>query len=123
MGAVTIQQMANRVSDLMTDRLGIKGHGLSDQLKHGGSRLPRRVQTAALALAQAAENAPNPKLLLQIDQEAVAANYDICLRHLRPMNRAHRLRGRLLGFSTSVLFGLLIMGALIAALMVWRGLI
>jgi hypothetical protein len=115
--------MAYRISDLLSDRLGIKGQDLSEKLSHGGARLPRRVQTAALALAEAAENAPNPKLLMQIDHEAVAKNYDICVRHLRPLNRAHRLRGRLLGFSTSVLFGLLTMGALIAAFMVWRGLI
>ena len=72
MSAVTIQQMADRVAGLMEERLRIRGVGLAEKLRKGGRLLPRRVRVAAEFLAQAAAMAQNAKLLMQIDDGAVA---------------------------------------------------
>lgn len=121
MGAVSIQQMAERVSALLTERLQIKGRDLADKLKRGGRRLPRKVRVAAQDVALASEHSYNPKLLLQINEEKVAENYDICIKHLNGQNKGHKLRGVLLGMSASVLFSLVAVVALVLGVLVWRG--
>ncbi|QCO57925.1 hypothetical protein EOK75_19945 (plasmid) [Pseudorhodobacter turbinis] len=121
MSAVTTRQLAERISVLMTERMHVKGQDLEEKLARAGRRLPRREHKAALALAEAAHQAQNPKLLLQIDEESVAANYDICVKYLSALNRGHRLRGMLLGISTSILFSLLAVVAVLIAVLMWRG--
>jgi len=121
MGAVSIQQMAERISVLLTERLHIKGRDLNDKLGRTGRRLPRKVRHAAQEVAVAMEQSYNPKLLLQIDEGKVAENYDICIRHLNGLNKGYKLRGVLLGLSTTILFSLLAVAALVLAVLVWRG--
>lgn len=82
MGVVTITQMADRVEGLLVERLGARGRDFPAKLRHSGRKLPRKVRRAAEALAQSAEMARNPKFLARVDEELVAQNYDICLRHL-----------------------------------------
>ncbi|MDT8854267.1 hypothetical protein RNZ50_04280 [Paracoccaceae bacterium Fryx2] len=117
MGAVTIQQMADRVSALMEERLRVKGRGLGEKVRRGGRLLPRRVRTAAEGLAQSAHMAQNPKLLLQIDEEQVAEAYDICVRHLGSVNRY----GVLLGMASSATASLMAVAALVIGVLLWRG--
>jgi hypothetical protein len=121
MGAISIQQMAERISALLTERLQIKGQDLAEKLRRGGGRLPRKVRQAAQELATASEHSYNPKLLLQINEEKVAANYDICVRYLTALNKGYRIRGMLLGLSTSILFSLVAVIGLVLAVLVWRG--
>jgi hypothetical protein len=121
MGAVSIQQMAERVSVLLTERLQIKGRDLGDKLYRSGRLLPRKVRQAAKEVAVAMEQSYNPKLLLQIDEEKVAENYDVCIKYLNGVNKGHKLRGVLLGLSTSILFSLLAVVALAVGVLMWRG--
>ncbi len=121
MGAISIQQMAERISALLTERLQIKGQDLADKLRRGGGRLPRKVRVAAQELATASEQSYNPKLLLQINEEKVAGNYDICVKYLTSLNKGYRIRGVLLGLSTSILFSLVAVVGLVLAVLVWRG--
>lgn len=121
MSATTIQQMADRVAQLMEERLRVKGRTLSDKLERGGQMLPRVVRAEARSLATFAEMAQNPKLLLQIDETRVAAAYDVCVRHLGGINAWGRSRGILRGFVTSLLGNLLLLAALITAILAWRG--
>lgn len=121
MGAVTIQQMADRVAALMEERLRMRGVGLTEKLRKGRRVLPRRVRAAADQLAAAAAMAQNPKLLLQVDEAMVAQNYDICIKHLSGMNAWARRRGAMAGVAGSIAFSLLVVAALVVAVLVWRG--
>lgn len=121
MSVATIRQMADRVSGLMDERLGIKGRDLREKLKRGGGRLPRRVRTAASVLAEAAEMALTPKLQVRVDEAKVAEAYDICVRHLSPIGRADRRRGMLSSIGASIAFSLLVVGAGLIGFLVWRG--
>ena len=67
MSAVTIQQMADRVAQLLEERLGLGGRDLSAKLKRAGRVLPKKVRDAGRLLAQSAQKGQNPKLLGQID--------------------------------------------------------
>ncbi|MFM2388654.1 MAG: hypothetical protein RLZZ437_209 [Pseudomonadota bacterium] len=119
MGAVTVQQMAQRVNGLLEERLRARGNTLSDKLHHAGRRLPRRVRQAAGRLSVAEAKSAVPKLLLQVDEGAVARDYDTCVRHLTTINPA--AGGALAGVvrvAASVAVGLLVL-AVFAGGFVW----
>lgn len=121
MSAVTFQQMADRVAGLMEERLRLRGRGLTEKLRKGGRLLPRKVRAAADLVAQAAVQSQNPRLLMQIDREAVAEAYDLCLRHLGGLDRAERVKGLVLNIAASAAFSLLVVAVLLVAVLYWRG--
>lgn len=123
MGAVSIQQMADRVAALMEDRLGLRGDGLAAKTARARRILPRRLHEAATRLAEAAHMSQNPRLLLQVDREKVAADYDALVRHLGGLSRWDRRRAWAVQAAGSVGMALLAAGAVAAALMWWRGLL
>ncbi|MBA3910165.1 MAG: hypothetical protein C0524_09825 [Rhodobacter sp.] len=121
MGAMAVQQMADRVAGLMEERLNLNGRDLSAKVRRGGRLLPKKVRDAAQLLADAAEKSKNPKLLGQIDMGAVADAYDACVRHLMTVDPAERRRNLLAGMVGSVGFGVLALILGIIALLAWRG--
>lgn len=123
MGAIAIQQMADRVAALMEERLGLRGQGLEGKLRKAGRTLPRRVRDAATRLAEAAHMSQNPRLLLQIDEGKVAEDYDLCIRHLSAVSPWDRRKAAILGATTSILVSLGIVAALVVVVLRWRGFI
>ena len=63
MSITTVQQMADRVSGLLEERLRVKGQTLEAKLRAAGRRLPRKVRDAGAALAEAVTMIQNPKLM------------------------------------------------------------
>lgn len=122
MSAVTIQQMAERITALMEQRLRIKGKDLHEKLRRGGGRLlPRKVRVAAVQLADAAERSQNPKLLLQIDETAVVEAYDICSKYLSKIDAGHRRTTGVLRTASSIVISLAVVVVLAMAVLYWRG--
>lgn len=121
MSAVTIQQMAERVTALMEQKLRLKGKDLRGKLRKGGRLLPRRVRAAAEHLADASERSQNPKLLLQIDEAAVVAAYDVCSKHLSKIDAGHRRTSSILGTASSIAASLLVVGVIVIGVLYWRG--
>ena len=121
MGAASIQQMADRVAGLMEERMHLAGAGLAAKLARGGRVLPRKFRDAGERLARAAMMAQSPKLLMQVNEEQVAEDYDLCLRHLVSLSVWDRRMGRLLGATVSVLGILVVVAALMAGVLYWRG--
>lgn len=123
MSAISIRQMADRIAALMEEKLRARGKGLTAKLHSQGRRLPRKVRAAATAVAQEAEKAQNPKLLLQVDHAALARNYDICLHHLTRLKAHSGWFGVTAALAASVAMSVLAVVLLIAAMLRWRGLI
>lgn len=123
MGAITVQQMADRVAALMQERLRVRGTGLREKLRRGGRRLPRRIRKEAEYLAEVAFLAQNPKVQMMLDDERTARAYDACVRHLQAIGRRGRVAGFLVDVAGSVAFQLLVVAALALAVARWRGLI
>jgi hypothetical protein len=121
MGAVAIQQMADRVAQLLEERLALGGRDLAAKLRRGGRALPKRVREGAELLADSAEKAKNPKLLGQIDMGEVADAYDVCVRHLTTIDPAGRRRDTVAGMVGFVGYGILFLVIGIIAVLVWRG--
>ena len=120
MSAVTIQQMTDRVAALLEERLRVKGT-LDEKLRRAGRRLPKRVRAAGEALVQAQAMAQSPKLLMQIDDAAVAIAYDICVRHLGGLSPGAARRGMLLNIAASIGFSLLVVAGLVLVVLYLRG--
>jgi hypothetical protein len=123
MSSVAIQQMADRVAQLLEERLGIGGRDLGAGLRKGGRLLPRRVRDSAQLLADAAVKAKNPKLVAQIDMGAVSDAYDACVKHLMAIDPAERRRSVFSGMVGFVGGGIFLLAIGIIAVLVWRGFI
>lgn len=121
MSAVTIQQMAERITALMEQRLRIKGKDLHEKLRKGGRVLPRRVRAAAEQLADAAERSQNPKLLLQIDEAQVTTAYDVCSKHLGKIDAGYRRTSSVLRQASSMVISLIAVALIVAGVLYWRG--
>ena len=121
MSMVAIQQMADRVAQLLEEKHGLGGRDLAAKLRRGKRLLPRKVRDAADALAAAAEKARNPKLIGQVDMGQVADAYDLCVRHLAGIDPAERRRGTMVSMVESVGIGVLILGVVVVGVMYWLG--
>ena len=121
MSAVTIQQMAERITALMEQKLRLKGKDLREELRKGGRILPRRVRAAAEELADAAEKSQNPKLLLQIDETAVVAAYDVCSKHLSKIDAGYLWTSSMLRTASSIVISLFVVVLLAVGVLYWRG--
>jgi hypothetical protein len=121
MGAVAIQQMADRVAQLLEEKHSLGGRDLAAKLRKSGGVLPRKVRDKAELLAASAAKAKNPKLLAQIDMGDVAEAYDACVRHLAtvdPVKRRSQMVSDMIG---SVGFGVLFLVLALIAFLAWRG--
>lgn len=123
MSGASVQQMADRVAELMEQRLRLRGKGLEEKLRRGGRAVPRRLREAAAVLVEAAELARNPKRMQLVDHEMVAAAYDSCLSQLGAIRPGERRKTAALNMLASAAFSLLVLAGLVAALLYWRRLI
>jgi len=121
MSAVTIQQMADRVAQLLEERLGLGGRGLPAKLKRAGRTLPKKVRDGGRVLAVAAQKAQNPKLLAQVDMGEVTEAYDVCVKHLVTIDPVSRRRELFAGMIGSVGFGVLLLLVAVFGFLAWRG--
>jgi hypothetical protein len=121
MGAVAIQQIADRVAQLMDERLAVRGRTLGAKLQKGGKLLPRRIRDAAANLAEAAQKAQHPQLLGQIDMGKVAEDYDVCVRHLTAIDPAKHRQGAMRALLVAIAWGVLAVIAIVGGFMLWKG--
>jgi len=121
MGAGSVQQMAERIAELMEERLGVRGNGLADKLRRGGRKLPARVRAEAELLAEAAAQADNPKLLARLDHARIARAYDQCLKHLRRARIWERRADAVLSLAGRLALIVIAVAALALGLAWWRG--
>lgn len=119
--SISIQQMADRVAELMEARLRVRGVGLSAKLKRGGRHLPKRVLLAAEALSEAERQAQIPHLQVRIDREATAQAYDICVRYLKPLGAGARRRAFLWNIAGSTAAVTLVTVAMAVTVLLWQG--
>ncbi len=113
--------MATRVAELFEARLDVGGGSLAEKLRRGGRRLPRKVRREAAYLAEAAELAQVPKLMVQIDHHRTAHAYDACLRYLKPIGAGARRKAIAMQMLTGIGAGVFVTGIMILLILGWRG--
>lgn len=120
MAATSITQMTGRVSQLLDTRYRVSGD-LATQTAKVRRTVPRKVRAALETLASAQHMAQSPRLESQIDTEAVAAAYDVALKHLNRFGRGARRKNGALNIAASIAFSLLVVGVGLVAVLHWRG--
>ena len=118
-----LQKMPAEISELMAERLGIRGKILAPKIRRAGRLIPKKVRLAAEQLADAEKKLQNPKLLKQIDEDSLAQSYYLCRIHLEGINRAATKSNKRADLLSSIAFNLLFLFILVTALVLWRGLI
>ncbi|WP_102109454.1 hypothetical protein [Oceaniglobus roseus] len=118
---MTPKEQAQEIADLIGARLGVGGTGLETKLRRAGRLLPRRIRREAEQLAQAARLAEHPRLAKQLHLMDHDRAYRDCKRFLEGIDGSERIVRALLGFVTTNAFNVLVIGALLIALLLWRG--
>jgi len=121
MGAIDAGQMISRIEALLAQKLAIRDVPLETGLRRAGRRLPRRMRAEGRVLVQAARLAGHPKLSRRIDQTRTLRAYERLSRHLTAIDPRDMRRGRILGVLGGLAFNLLLLGAALLALALWRG--
>lgn len=118
MADVTVDEMAANVSQLMTERLGVRATDLSVQLRRAGRRLPKRVRRDIRDIVAALPLAANPKLHRQLNLPRLEAAERRVVAHLRGIDRGVARLEMALTIGTGI--GLSIFAAaILGAAMIW----
>jgi methyl coenzyme M reductase subunit C len=123
MSALTVDEMAAHVADLLEQRLRLKGGDLSDKLRRAGRRLPRNVREAGAGLARAEMMAQVPKLAMQTDMAAMVRAHHLCVTHLGGIDPGAVRRGIWLNLLASIGFSLLFVAVVVIVALRLRGLV
>lgn len=117
----TTADLAEAVSLMLQQKLGVRGAGLEAKLARAGRRLPRRIRRRVAEIAEAEKREGNPKLARMTDPAALAQAFDEVEAHLNRIDVADRRRGAVLGMLGSVAISLLVVFAALVSYLVWHG--
>lgn len=109
------------ISHLLATRLGAKGPTLAIQLRRAGRSLPKAMRREGRVLAHAEQLRLHPKLYHTIQPAEVTRAHKALRAHLRGVNAMDRRLGGVLGFLGAVSAGVLLIGAVVLGVLVWRG--
>ena len=108
---------------MLETQLRIKGATLDQQIKRAGRLLPRKIRAEAAFLVQANILVQNPKLARMISAERAQKAHDAVATYLRGIDPKDRIKGRILNIAGMLAFNLLLIGGLVVAYLVWRGIV
>lgn len=114
---------AERLAQLIEEKLGVRGQGLQAKIGRGGRKLPRAVRDAGEQLLLAQRMATNPKLARQINHARIAAACDVAERVLARIDPWERRMTLVVNWLAGNAFNLIVVAALALALIAWRGLL
>ncbi len=112
MPQMTPQDMADDVARLLHARYGVGRVDLARAVKRAKRHLPYKVRAAVRVIIEAAELAAVPKLARQVDMKPVDLAYQTCVSYLKKVGAAERRKDFILRLSASLVFAMLLIGAL-----------
>lgn len=123
MAEMTVQEMTQRLSDLMAKNAGVRGQSFAGQFRKAPRVFKRAQRQLARTLIEADARAANPKLARQVDHQAMAKAFRVLEAHLETLDPAERFKGRVLGWAGGLVINLilLVVGAVIAWVVLQRG--
>jgi septal ring factor EnvC (AmiA/AmiB activator) len=123
MEPIVINQLADRVAGLLSEKLGARGRNLEGRLAHARRELPRRVRRSGEALVAAQKMGANPKLAMRVDGEDVSNSYAAISRYLVSIDAAAVKSRKRFNLMASVAAQFLMVVGLLVAVLMWRGFI
>ena len=119
--AMTYQDRVDRITELLEQRLALRGKTLDAKLRNAGRLLPKSIHKHAQTLVEPIKLQGHPKLAKMIDDNAVAGAYKICEKYLLEVDRADLRRGKVIGFLSTNALNLLLIAAMVFGVLLWRG--
>ncbi|MCF3974873.1 hypothetical protein [Paracoccus salsus] len=120
-----VPAMADEISRLMVARFGGARRGerprLHVMLRRRGGALPAKLRKPARKLAEADLISAQPRVARQLDMASLSNAHAALVAHLRPLGQLGRWRGRAISFAASMVFGLLVLAAVVIWVMLRRG--
>lgn len=117
----TAAELAEAVSLLLHQKLGVNGGGLEARLARAGRRLPRHIRRRVAEIVEAERREGSPKLARMTDLAELHRAFAEVERHLTKIDLTDRRKGAVLGVLGSITFGLLAVFAALTAFLLWRG--
>lgn len=111
------------IRSLLDTQLRVRGATLDKQVRRAGRLLPRKVRAEAAFLVQAQILVQNPKLARMISPDRTQKAYDAVATYLRGVDPVDRIKGRVLNIAGGLAFNVLLIGGLVVAVLVWRGIV
>lgn len=118
---MTPTEQADEIAALIGARLGVSGQGLEVKLRRAGRLLPRRIRRDAETVAEAARLSDHPRLAKRLSGRDHDKAYRDCKRFLERIDGSERIVRFALGIVTANALNVLVVGALLIAVLLWRG--
>lgn len=115
-----IEALSREVRDVLRKKLGVKGRTLAEAFRKAGRQLPKWARQQGEVLAEAEMKAVHPKLITQIDEQAVQHAYKVVMGHLATIDVGDRRWARMLDILGGLVFNLLLFTAFLLLLLWWR---
>ena len=120
-----VHALADEIAHLMAQRFGGARRGtrpdLKTMLRRRGGALPRRQRKAAQRLATVQGKAMVPRVARQIDTAPAMRDHAELMKYLRPLGAGRRWTNSATNIAAAVMFGLMILAAVVLWVLVWRG--
>ena len=123
---MTPQDLAPQIDEirsLLETQLRIRCDTLDKQIHRAGRMLPRKIRAEAAFLVQANQLAQNPKLARMINPSRVGQAHQAISTYLRSVDPKERAKTRLLNYAGFIAFNALLLGGVVIAILVWRGIV
>ncbi|RKF16569.1 hypothetical protein D6850_03190 [Roseovarius spongiae] len=104
-------------------RLGVRGKRLRTRLRRAGRRLPRHARRAGQVVLGAERMMDHPRLRLRIDAQEVSAAFADLHASLAAIDPRERRKDAALGIAGGIVLNLMLVGAAVVGVLVWRGLV
>ena len=117
------RRRAAHLEEMLQTKLGVKGKTLERRLQRACRLLPRRARAAGRVLTETERKLVHPTLMKQIDPRHVALAFNELEEHLKSIDPAERRKSRMLYWAGGTVVNLMIVVALVAAFIHWKGLI
>ncbi len=111
------------LSQLLKDRVGLSPKDLAAGVQRARHVLPRRTRKQLATLIDAEEMMNHPRLRMLVDTAEIDKTRDEVTAYLKSIDPRARKSERALRFLAGLAFNFLLAGALLIALLRWRGFI
>ncbi|SMR81476.1 hypothetical protein SAMN04488030_1943 [Aliiroseovarius halocynthiae] len=116
-----IAARTERLSQLLEERLDVRGKSFDAKLRRAGRLLPRHLRVKGQMLVDATSRAEHPRLLRQLDEAALDLAASDIERYLLSIDPWRRRKNIFLNWTASLSFNLLLVAGLVACFMWYLG--
>lgn len=123
MQRTTLEHELIPLEGLLEEKLRLKSGHLRNRLNKARYRLPRRLRKDVEFILQADYMTQNPQLAIMVSETRFQGAIRAISAHLAELDPAQERKDRLLNLTAILALNILLIGAAVVGVMVWRGLI